>query len=39
MSDEIFQNPIQVVIDGDLENVEALAKQAGEQGLDGHACW
>lgn len=38
MSVEIFQELAQVVIDGDVENAEALAKQAVKLGLDAHAC-
>lgn len=38
MSEEIYQQFAQVVIDGDIEYAEALAKKAVEQGLDAHAC-
>lgn len=38
MPEEIFQKLAQVVIDGDIENAEALAKKVVEQGLDAHAC-
>ena len=38
MSDEIFQELAQVVIDGDIENAEALAKKVLEQGIDAHDC-
>ena len=39
MSDEIIQNLIEVVLDGDHENAEVFAGQAVEQDLEGHACW
>jgi methanogenic corrinoid protein MtbC1 len=38
MSEEMYQQFAQVVIDGDIEYAEALAKKAVEQGLDAHAC-
>ena len=38
MSEEIYQKLAQVVIDGDIEKSEALAKKVVEQGLDVRAC-
>jgi methanogenic corrinoid protein MtbC1 len=38
MSEEIIQELAQVVIDGDIENAEVLAKKVVEQGLDANAC-
>ncbi len=38
MSKEIFQKLAQIVIDGDIENAEALVEKVLEQGLDAHAC-
>jgi methanogenic corrinoid protein MtbC1 len=38
MSEELFQELAQVVISGDIEKAEALARQAVAQGLDAHAC-
>jgi len=38
MSEELFKQLAQAVIDGEPEDAEALAKQALEQGLDPLAC-
>lgn len=38
MSVKIFQELAQAVINGDVENAEALAKQAVKLGLDANAC-
>lgn len=38
MSEEIYQKLAQVVIDGDIENAETLAKEVVEQGLDARIC-